>query len=381
LNNDHFISEELEAHLFGYRRRIERDLERWQARGWVTPDGAVAIRNELARGGGGFGLAGVLGTLAAVLLGFAAMSFVAANWDGMPRLVRLAILVGALWAAYGAGGWLRLAGHQRLTDGAVLAGSAFFGAAIMLVAQMYHIEGNPPDAVLLWTGGALVAGLLFASPPSLVLAMALLVLWTNWTSSLTGTAHFAFLPAWAATAAAFGWLRWRPGLHVGALALMSWTSSLGYLLFKGHAFVLVTGIGLALSLLFGVCGPAIDRIRRISEASLGYSVALLFSGLLGWQFVERVPNGTILLVALATFAVLAVLYLWASRRNMRAVLWIGYVAFSLEVIGLYFKTIGTLLGTSLFFLVMGLLFALLAFLALKLHRAHSPAAPGTGNLP
>ncbi len=54
--------------------------------------------------------------------------------------------------------WLVLrAGHgpMRLAPAlgrmvAVLAGIALYGASIMLIAQMYHMDGNPPDAVLLW---------------------------------------------------------------------------------------------------------------------------------------------------------------------------------------------------------------------------------------
>ena len=35
----------------------------------------------------------------------------------------------------------------------LLIGGAVFGASIMLIAQTYHISGNPADAVLLWAAG------------------------------------------------------------------------------------------------------------------------------------------------------------------------------------------------------------------------------------
>ena len=74
--------------MLGYRRKLESDLPRWQAAGWVTRDGETAIRAELAASGSKFGLSGVLAVLAAVLLAFGVMLFVAANWQEMPRLLR-----------------------------------------------------------------------------------------------------------------------------------------------------------------------------------------------------------------------------------------------------------------------------------------------------
>ena len=44
-------------------------------------------------------------------------------------------------------------------------GIAVFGASIMLIAQMYHMEGNPPDAVLTWALGALLAAVAAAIQP------------------------------------------------------------------------------------------------------------------------------------------------------------------------------------------------------------------------
>src|SRR5258706_3372631 len=87
--------------MFIYRSFVERELTRWQAAGWVSDNGAAAIRADLARRASGPGLAAALATLGAVLLGFAAMSFVAANWNVMSKLTRLVLLSAALWASYG----------------------------------------------------------------------------------------------------------------------------------------------------------------------------------------------------------------------------------------------------------------------------------------
>jgi len=361
--------------MFRYRQRVERDLQKWQSNGWVTHDGAASILADLAKTQGGIGLAGVLTMLGAILVGFAAMSFVAANWEGMSRAARLALLAIGLWGSYGGAYWLFDRGHNAFAHAAVLTGCALFGASIMLIAQMYHMEGNPPDAVLMWGAGTLLAGGALMSPPASALAMALFCLWSSWEASLTHTAHWWFLPAWAATALTFAWQRWRPGLHISALALVGWISSLGYLLFKGQAHVLVAGVGVALALLFIVAGPVIDSYRKISEAGLGYSIALAYTGLFGWQFIQPIRNGTLLILALVTTALLVALVFHAWRRDQRSVLWMGYTAFSIEILGMYFKTIGTLLGTSLFFLLTGLLVLALAGIAVRLHKSQTVASP------
>src|SRR5688500_6869200 len=126
-----------------YRTKVERDLARWQSAGWVSEAGAAAIRAELAARKPALGAAGVLAILGAVLFGFAVISFVAANWDDMSKLARLVLLTAALWGCYAGAGWLFARGLAAFAHAAVLAGVAVFGASIMLVAQMYHMDGSP----------------------------------------------------------------------------------------------------------------------------------------------------------------------------------------------------------------------------------------------
>ena len=77
--------------MWSHKKRVERDLARWRQAGWVTAEGETAIRSDLARSGG-LTLATVLSMLAAVLLAFAIMSFVGANWQDMSKLLRLGLL-------------------------------------------------------------------------------------------------------------------------------------------------------------------------------------------------------------------------------------------------------------------------------------------------
>ena len=128
------------------------------------------------------------------------------------------MIFGGLFGAYGIAGALFERKHPTFAHAAILAGVAIFGAGIMLIAQMFHIEGHPPDAVLTWALGALAAGVILQSKPALALAMLLVCLWSGWeTTDRRGEVHWAFLLGWGAVTAAIAWQRWvrRPASRRG----------------------------------------------------------------------------------------------------------------------------------------------------------------------
>jgi uncharacterized membrane protein len=364
-----------------YRTRVERDLTRWQSAGWVSEAGAAAIRAELAARKPAFGVAGVLGILGAVLFGFAAMSFVAANWNDMSRLARLILLVGALWACYGGAAWLFARGLAAFAHAAVLGGIAVYGAGIMLIAQMYHMEGNPPDAVLLWALGALLAAALLRSNAALAAAFVLLGVWTGMERGINLTPHWPFLLPWAATAAVAAWLAWRPGLHLAALCLAIWLAPLGHLILNRHAHWVVAAIGVVAALAAIGAGPVIDRRVRASHALFAYAIAVAYAALFTWQFFDdgliaartKLTAGQFSALAGFTLVLLVAAMYWAIRTDNRGALWVAYVAFAIEIGGLYIRMLGTLLNTSLFFLSAALVVTGLAWIAYRLHQRQTPA--------
>ena len=353
--------------MWGYRARLERDLARWRDRGWITAAAAEDIRRDLDAEARGTGLATILAILGAVLIGFAAMSFVAANWQDMPRLARLGLLFAGLWGCYGIAGALLARGLEGFAQAAILAGFGVFGASIMLIAQMYHIDGNPPDAVLTWAAGALLAGVLLRSNPALALAMLLVGLWTGWQTALTEAVWWPFLIGWGAVSAAFLWRRWRPGLHLAAIVLSCWIVSLGYLLPGGDPHWIVALIGL------GIAGASVAAAqlqglpRRIAPTALCYGMALAYAGLFAFKFFNRLDTGALVLLSFVALALLLAAMAWGWRHDYKPVLWLGYIGFSAEVLALYFVTVGTLLGTSVFFLATGLIVIGLSWLAYRLH--------------
>ena len=363
------------------RSQVRRDIDRWHDKGWLTADARKAILRDIDERRSGFSLPGVLGVLGAVLVGFAAMSFVAANWAGMPKLLRLSLLVGGLWLSYGLAAVLLRRGLDVFAQAAVLAGVTLFGASIMLVAQMYHIEGHPPGAVLMWGVGALVAAVAFRSVPAFVAATAILLVWSWWEMSLAyRQVHWAYLPAWAATALGYAWLRWRPGLHVGALSLAQWIVSLGYIVGGPHAHWIVVAIGVVIAGTGYVLHEPIDRVRRISHTMVTYGAGLAYAGLFALQFMRSTRHGSVdmlIVLAVLTLGLIVALIFEGLRKGDRSLLWIGYAGFAAEVLALYFKTVGTLLGSSLFFLTAGLIVSGLAWVAYRLHQRTASRAEGS----
>lgn len=359
------------------RGRRLRDLDRWQASGWLTPDGHAALKSEIEASRSGIGLAHVLATLAAVLIGFSAMSFVAANWQEMSKLARLIVIFGALWSFHGLAGWLKTTASPKLAEAASLAAVAMYGAGIMLIAQMYHMDGHPPDAVLLWGAGAVVSGFLLRSNQVFASALLLFCFWSLMEMDTQRGIHWPFLLAWASVAAGYAWTRWKPGLQLLSLTLSGWIVTQPYQFgfgqgATGHSIVVLIGVCLMGASI--AAGPAIDRWRQISGAMLIYGFLIAYAGLFALQFVTDRHGDLTLLLGMLTIAGIVGALMWAWRTDNRGALWVAYCVFSLEIFSLYIKKIGSLIGTSLFFLVTGLLVAGLAWAAFKLHSGSQSRA-------
>lgn len=378
------------------RRRLAEDIERWRRQGWLTAEGEAQVRHDLLEKRSGPGLPTVLAILGVVLLGFAAMSFVAANWQEMPRLVRLGIIFGGLIGAYGAAAALFARGEDAFAHAAILLGIAVFGAGIMLIAQMYHIEGHPPDAILVWALGALLAGVALRSNPALAAATLLFGIWSVMEISmgwrlLSGTSipgwtgvHWPLLLAAAAVAAGFTLNRWWPGVHLTGALLTIWLVLQGHL-FRGDAgHLVVTFIGVAAIAAALLPVPNRDANSRRgalvddwAAAVMGYGLIAAFAGLFTLQFLLRPDTGGLVLLATLTLALLVFVIHQGVARGYRGAVWLGYAAFSAEILALYTKTVGSLMGSSLFFLVAGLIVIGLAALATWLHRAQAHAGEET----
>ena len=227
-----------------YLKRLSADLDHWARDGLVDPAKVPAILRAAEEARGPRALTGILAVLGVVLLGFAAMSFVAANWSEMSKLARLGVLGGGMWAALGIAVWRiradaaargmhtpegeRTGGTGYYPGAAVLLAVILYGVAIMLIGQMYHVAGSYADGLLLWMIGALVAAWLVPSRAALALAIVLAPAWSIAVlldaapGAVSGGLHWPFLIALAPASLLAGGMGWRPGMHLVVLAFATW---------------------------------------------------------------------------------------------------------------------------------------------------------------
>lgn len=153
-----------------YRKRLSHDLDRWIRRGLVPAENRSVILEDVQAEPGRWSAQGAAAILGAVLLGLAAISFVAANWSELSRLVRFSMIIGALWASYGGAAFAFARSHSAIGHALALLGAALFGGAIALTAQTFNLSAFRNTGILIWAIGALATAVVIPSRPALILA-------------------------------------------------------------------------------------------------------------------------------------------------------------------------------------------------------------------
>lgn len=211
-----------------FLNRLRKQLPEWVAHGWVAPEHQAAIL-EYAESSAGRGvqlLPVVLGVLGVLTLGAGVIMFFAANWAGMAKLTKLGVLFGGMWATYAAAGWLLYRSttrDQMLGQALMLLGVILFGANIMLIAQIYHIDAHYPNGVLFWSLGALAITYVAPVQPVAVAGLGLAGLWTGMEAGAFERApHWEFLVVWFLFLPPIFWRGWRYAAMAAAAALLFW---------------------------------------------------------------------------------------------------------------------------------------------------------------
>lgn len=212
-----------------YRSRVTRDLDSWIEDGLVEEKHREAILARLSSGRPSWSAAGAAAILGAVLLALAAISFVAANWAEMSRMVRFAVILAALWASYGGSALAFSRNNGAIGHALALLGAALFGVTIMLTAQTFNMSAFRNTGILIWTGGALATALILPSRPALILAALLGTAWV-WMESFNPFAPdiiWGYLGVWAVTAFAANRLKSLASWNLISAGLLVW---LGFVL-------------------------------------------------------------------------------------------------------------------------------------------------------
>lgn len=409
-----------------YEKRVASDLESWVEQGWVSADNTPDILASLNKEDAPSKLPVVITVLGAVLIGFSAMAFVAANWADMSKGLRLGILGLAMWSAYGAAAFLHMRNQVAFTEAAFVVGVALFGANIMLIGQMYHLPQDFPAGLLVWSLGGLVTAWTVQSRAALAATQLLLMGWTAAEGVQTGL-HFTYFIPWAAAAYLGIRLKWLPAYHLALVSIFIWmyfnvgglAEAVGWdnVLFPFGIvsfFILLWFAGLALTKQGHSFGRAIEVYAALTTVLLllvfhifddGFRssaqwvgpVLIVGGAIVVASFIMR-KLGAVRLVdsaALSSAPLITLLSAYLGEQNISYSLWLvaplllifcvwlvtfgtdrqnrflinlGFAAFGGEALYLYLVTFGTLLDTAAFFAVGGVLLIAGGFVWERLRR-------------
>ncbi|BCW97380.1 MAG: hypothetical protein KatS3mg024_0207 [Armatimonadota bacterium] len=376
---------------------IAGEVAQWHREGLIRDDQARLI---LAR----YGLAGddtatalghrriaqALAILGAILVGAGVILVVGANWESIPRLLRLLLLMGLIAFLYGSGFILAHSrrSHPAIGRALIFLGSLIWGASIFLVGQSYHVgaEGGERSAVLMWLLGILPLAYVLGSPEHAGLAVILLWSWYGWTlgnhPARFGTPlPYLFLVTVAGTALySTGWLHrinnklapvggWF--LYAGLLATLLGIYGLSFDIYSSNAYpstagpdaflwgLAVTTLGAGLALSAAVLtvpwrrGGA-DRWEGAVVLGVALAGTVCFIAAAGGMSAEAVRIPAIVIANVVLLALECGLVALGWHRMQPVLVNVGLAAFFIHLMTRYFDLIGTMLSGGFAFITAGL---------------------------
>lgn len=369
-------------------RSLSKQIEHWQTQGLLDTATADRLREDIRTSSNGFGIGCVLAVLGVVLLGAALIMFVAANWEVIPRIWRVVLILLVMWGGYLGGAWLQ----QRSANiaGDMLAGvfapalyllsALTYGAGIALIGQMYHMSGDLTTAALAWGGGVLVAALLLRAPILCAAALAIGGFYLySVLNELSGQVNMVESYRWilplyiAACVVTILYTRASQAMHLLAMLVLA---NLLTLYFDLQA-IIVPLLMIVFGVVLVICQGRLLQFERFSygfgSQLAGYGLASALLGLLILQ-VEHTgllsESGAGYSLGAIAICVFALILAGEKSAQLR---WFAYAGFSLHVLYLAFVTVGSMIGTSGVFLICGLLIMGLAYFVTRMekHLRHS----------
>lgn len=370
----------------------EKQIKQWLKEGTITEEQAkkmLADTSQYKKEQSSNKLIIALSTIGAILLGIGVILFVASNWQQMPNIIKVLILLGSTAGSYYLGYVLRYQKQTLIKVGAslIFLGALLFGATIFLIAQMYHINANSHTLVLIWLIGIIPLVYALQTKPIAGLSSLLFFIWIGLfvfrnVSFERASADFFGLPVLYLVSGI--WLFGIGGLHylannlkgvariyrvaainivMLALFLLTFRFFSGYYgefnIRKGLEFTsqFTTGfVGFSiLAIIFTIVNLFFNPAKSdtsILEGSIGLGLSAL---VLIFFFYPATTNIYVILFNLILAGlILTLLFIGYQREDMRLVN-IAMVYLSILVIVRYFDFFWKLLPRSIFFMVGGLI--------------------------
>lgn len=204
-------------------------------------------------------------TIGAVLLGVAAVTFIAANWEELSRFEKTFLGLATTFGTFGIGFYLAHI-HQnfpKLGNALILLSAILFGGTLMLISQVFHLDGQVYGLFALWTAGILPIAYLLQSNNVLRLSIV--------------TAFITFI-LFLSKADVIGFEAFEAFMNVGLLAwfgiFLFAAGSAHYLFLKFQAFgkiLRMWGLRIALFFLFFLTFEEI--VEELADEAIAASVS------------------------------------------------------------------------------------------------------------
>ncbi|MEO9337040.1 DUF2157 domain-containing protein [Mesorhizobium sp. SB112] len=364
----------------GYSTRVKRDIARWVENGFIDASTGTILATDVEANERRFlSFGNILAIMAALLFSAAILIFVAANWEMIPRLARVLLLFAVIATGYIGGALLKLRDHDALAQALWLIAAAAFGGSIALIGQMYHLSGDEASAIIVWLLGTALAAILLRSGPLTVASAGIAMAWlfvseiSIW--DYNPLSHLYLLLAAGVWLISY-WTQSRAARHVILLSLIFYMAFLA----AAHDLIPIAAALSVISVLVFIASVYLpEQVEKIVRLDGGLPIHGLLGFLTGMAIIQidQVDETASLVVtALVVFAGTAAAVVLAGRES-RALRWLAYLGFSLELCFVYGVMMGTMLGTAGLFLASGLVLGLAAYIIIRIEkRMKTPAAAG-----
>ncbi|WP_188207102.1 DUF2157 domain-containing protein [Alkalibacillus aidingensis] len=140
------------------RSWLEAESKEWVEEGIIDEAQQQQILSKYEKQSGG----SVIFFFAAILIGLACLTFLAANWTEIHHLLRVTLIISFLVSFYVLGYWMFERGRESYGIFCNVVALAIFGTGIFLFGDMYHFSMNSVFSFTIWT---IAAFLIYLSRP------------------------------------------------------------------------------------------------------------------------------------------------------------------------------------------------------------------------
>lgn len=350
--------------------KVKKDIDRWVEKGLLDRATGDALAQDVeANERNGLNFGNILAIMAALLFAAAILILVAANWEAIPRIARVAGLFAVILAGYVGGAWVKGQGHNGIGEALWLVGAAAFGGSIALVGQMYHFSGDEASAVVTWCIGTAIAAAALRSNALTVAAVGIADAWLV----LKGFEFFRkeqfphLFPVFMAAFWALSlWTQSRAARHLILLSLIFYAVLLS-IHFNTEEVSLVLALVSAAVLIVSALAPeAVERIVQLGGRLPLHGLIGFLTGI-GILQIDMIDSDGFVIAAAVALAVIAATIIFLGRES-RALRWVAYLGFAFELATVYLAMVGTMLDTAGFFFAAAITLAVLAFVIIRIEK-------------